>query len=203
MRIAVLASGNGSNLQALIDRLHLDADAPVEIAVVVSDRKACYALERARAAGIPTATVRVQDHVNRDAFDAAVEAVLREHGVELIVLAGFMRVFQPSLVRRYRHRIVNIHPALLPSFPGTHGIRDAFEYGVRVTGVTVHFVDEGVDTGPIIGQVAVSIESDDTEDTLAERIHAAEHQLLPEVVRALAEGRVCVDGRRVRIAPPT
>jgi len=201
MRIGVFASGNGTNLQALIDTLHVPVEVPVEIVVVVSDRRTAYALQRARRAGIPTEIVRVQDYPTREAFDSAMSEVVEAYRVELLVLAGFMRIFQPAFVRKYAGRIVNIHPALLPSFPGMHGIRDALEYGVKVTGVTVHFVDEGMDTGPIIAQVPVFVEPDDTEESLAARIHAVEHRLYPEVVLAIAEGRVQIEGRRVRILP--
>lgn len=202
MKIAVFASGNGSNLQALIDTLHTSPQVDVEIVVVISDRKRAYALERARRASIPTKVVRVHDYPTRDAFDAAISQIVEAYKAELLVLAGFMRLFQPAFVRRYAGRIVNIHPTLLPAFPGTHGIRDALEYGVKVTGVTVHFVDEGMDTGPIIAQVPVFVEPDDTEETLAARIHAVEHRLYPEVVRAIAEGRVRREGRHVRLLPP-
>lgn len=199
MRIGVFVSGSGTNLQALIDTLHSASDGIVEIAVVISDRRRAHALERARIASIPTEVVRVQDYPTRDAFDAAVSDIVESRGIELLVLAGFMRVFQPAFVRRYAGRIINIHPALLPSFPGTRGIHDALAYGVKVTGVTVHFVDEGMDSGPIIAQFPVAVESDDTEDTLAARIHAVEHRLYPEVVRAIAEGRVRLEGRRARV----
>lgn len=202
MKIAVFASGNGSNLQALIDTLHVPAEVDIEIVVVISDRKGAYALERARRASIPTVVVRVHDYPTRNAFDDAISHIVETYQAELLVLAGFMRLFQPAFVRRYAGRIVNIHPALLPAFPGTHGIRDALDYGVKVTGVTVHFVDEGMDTGPIIAQVPVFVEPDDTEETLAARIHAVEHRLYPEVIRALAEKRVHVEGRHVRIFPP-
>jgi phosphoribosylglycinamide formyltransferase-1 len=202
MRIAVLASGNGSNLQALIDALHRAPDAPVEIVLVLSDRKSAYALERARQADIPTVVIRPRDFATREEFDEAIAREMEAHRVELIVLAGFLRIFQPPFVRRYFGRMVNVHPALLPSFPGMQGVRDALEYGVQVTGVSVHFVDEEVDAGPIIAQVPVCVSADDTEETLAARVHAAEHRLYPEVVRAIAEGRVRREGRRVRVEPP-
>ncbi len=202
VKIAVLASGSGSNLQAILDALHDDPEALIEVALVVADRRSAYALKRAQDAGVPTRVVRPRDHATREEFDAEVAAALDEHGVELIVLAGFMRIFQPEFVRRYAGRIINIHPALLPSFPGAHGIRDALEHGVKVTGVTVHFVDEGVDTGPVIAQRAVPVDTDDTLDSLAEKIHVVEHSLFPAAIRAVAEGRAVVDGRRVRVAPP-
>jgi phosphoribosylglycinamide formyltransferase-1 len=201
MKIAVLASGSGTNLQALIDTLHRPSDVPVEIVVVLSDRNSAFALERARRAGIPTVVVPLKTYPTREAFDEAIERELEARGVELIVLAGFMRIFQGPFVRRHAGKIVNIHPALLPSFPGMHGISDALEYGVKVTGVTVHFVEEAVDGGPIIAQSVVCVEPDDTEDTLAAKVHAAEHRLYPEVVRAVAEGRIRVEGRKVWMIP--
>ncbi|GIX06965.1 MAG: phosphoribosylglycinamide formyltransferase [Candidatus Poribacteria bacterium] len=201
MRIAVLASGFGSNLQALIDQLHAPPEVPIEIGLVLSDRPKAYALERARKAGIPTAIVRFRDYSDRRAFDAAIAEQIERHGCELIVLAGFMRILGPEFVRRYAGRVLNIHPSLLPAFPGTHGIRDALEYGVKVTGVTVHFVEEEVDAGPVIAQVPVFVDPEDTEETLAEKIHAQEHRIYPQVVLAVAEGRVRVEGRRVFVEP--
>ncbi|MDA1190627.1 MAG: phosphoribosylglycinamide formyltransferase [Candidatus Poribacteria bacterium] len=201
MKIAVLASGSGSNLQALIDRVHTDPDAPVEIALVLCDRYKAHCLDRAKAAGIPTAVVRARDYPTREAFDDAIDAQLNARGVELIVLAGFMKLFQSAFVRRWDGRIVNTHPALSPAFPGAHSARDALEYGAKVTGVTFHFVDEGVDSGPVIAQFPIPIERDDTEETLMKRIQAVEHRMYPEVVRAMAEGRVRLEGRRVTVEP--
>ncbi|MBT5712193.1 phosphoribosylglycinamide formyltransferase, partial [Candidatus Poribacteria bacterium] len=140
-----------------------------------------------------------RDHATREEFDREVAAVLDQHGADLVILAGFMRVFRAEFVRRYAGRIVNIHPALLPSFPGAHGIRDAFDYGVKVTGVTVHFVDEGVDTGPVIAQCAVAVDPDESLASLEAKIHAVEHEIYPETIRAVAEGRVTVAGRDVRV----
>jgi phosphoribosylglycinamide formyltransferase 1 len=202
VKIAVLASGSGSNLQAILDALHDDPNAPIEVALVLADRRSAYALERAKAAGVPTRVVRPRDHATREEFDTQVAAALDEHGVEFIALAGFMRIFQREFVRRYAGRIINVHPALLPSFPGAHGIRDAFEHGVKVTGVTVHFVDEGVDTGPVIAQRAVPVDPGDTLESLEAKIHAVEHALFPAAIRAVAEGRARVDGRRVRVTRP-
>ena len=199
VKAAVLASGSGSNLQAILDQLHGDASVPLEVVLVLTDVPSAYALTRAADAGVPTRVVRPRDHATREDFDAAVADALEEYATDLVILAGFMRVFRPRFVRRYAGRIVNIHPALLPSFPGAHGIRDAFEYGVKVTGVTVHFVDEGVDTGPVIAQKAVVVDQDETLESLETKIHAVEHALYPETIRAVAEGRVRVVGRDVRV----
>ena len=201
MRLAVLASGSGSNLQALIDTLHVPKSEPAEIVLVVSDRRSAYALQRADHAGIPTAVVSMKDHPTRDSFDNAIAGHLDARNVELVVLAGFMRLLQPAFVRRYEGRLINVHPALLPAFPGGHGIRDALAYGVKVTGVTVHFVDEGVDTGPVIAQMPVFVQPDDTEETLASRIHEVEHRLYPAAIKAVVEGRAKLQGRRVHIEP--
>ena len=199
MRIAVLASGSGTNLQAIIDKLHKNPDVDVEIAVVVSDNKNAFALERARREGIPAVFVDMKRFPSREAFDDEIDRVLESYGVELVVLAGYMKILQPKFVRKWRNRIMNIHPALLPSFPGTHAVRQALDYGVKVTGVTIHFVDEGVDTGPVIAQEPVRILDDDTEETLLERIHSVEHRLYPEMIKLYAEGKIEVQGRKVRI----
>ena len=197
MKIAVLASGSGTNLQALIDQLHHDKNSGVEIAVVISDRRKAYALTRAKAAGIPTHVVRVRDFPDREAFDAKIAKILDKSGVELIVLAGFMKLFQPAFVKKYRNRIINIHPSLLPAFPGAHAVPDTLAYGAKVSGVTVFFIDEGVDTGPIIAQAAVPIFDDDDEENLFKRIHIEEHKLYPQVVRWYAAGKIEVVGRKV------
>ncbi|HID56984.1 TPA: phosphoribosylglycinamide formyltransferase [Candidatus Poribacteria bacterium] len=199
MKIGVLASGSGTNLQAIIDKLHKNEKVDVQIAVVISDNEHAYALERARKAGIPAVFIDMSRYPTREEFDEAIDRVLRRYGVELVVLAGYMKILQPPFVRKWRNRIMNIHPALLPSFPGTHAVRDALRYGVKITGVTIHFVDEGVDTGPIIAQIPVPVYDDDTEETLHNRIHVEEHKLYPEVIRLYAEGRISVRGRKVRV----
>ena len=199
MKIAVLASGSGTNLQALIDQIHHDENSGVEIAVVVSDRRKAYALTRAMEAGIPTNVVRVRDFPDRDAFDAEISRILDRCGVELIVLAGFMKLFQPAFVRKYRNRIINIHPSLLPAFPGAHPVPDTLTYGVKVSGVTVFLVDEGVDAGPIIAQVSVPVFDDDDEESLLKRIHIEEHKLYPQVVRWYAAGAIEIVGRKVLV----
>lgn len=199
MKIAVLASGSGTNLQALIDQLHQDESSGVEIAVVISDRRKAYALTRAEEAGIPTRVVRVRDFPDRDAFDAGISQILDGYGVELIVLAGFMKLFQPAFVRKYRNRIINIHPSLLPAFQGAHAVPDTLAYGVKVSGVSVFFVDEGVDTGPIIAQTSVPVFDDDDEESLLKRIHIEEHKLYPQVVRWYAEGKIEIVDRKVLV----
>lgn len=199
MKIAVLASGSGTNLQALIDQLHHDENSGVEIAVVISDRRKAYALTRAKETGIPNHVVRVRDFPDRDAFDAEISKILDKCGVELIVLAGFMKLFQPAFVRKYRNRIINIHPSLLPAFPGAHPVLDTLVYGVKVSGVSVFFIDEGIDGGPIIAQVSVPVFDDDDEESLLKRIHIEEHKLYPQVVRWYAEGKLEIVGRKVLV----
>lgn len=196
-RIAVLCSGHGSNLQALIDATRRGRLAAT-IALVVSDRGDAYALRRARRAGLPTLHLDPAHYPTRAVFDAALARALVAARVRLVCLAGFMRIVGPGVVRRFRHRILNVHPALLPAFPGAHAIRDALAHGVQVTGVTVHVVDEGVDTGPIILQEALAIRQGESADALAARVHRIEHRLYPAAVRLLLAGRLQVRGRRVR-----
>jgi phosphoribosylglycinamide formyltransferase-1 len=197
MRFAALVSGRGTNLQALLDA----PLAPAEIAVVVSNRPDAYALERARAAGVPAIVVDHKAHASRDAFEAALLDVLAAHRVEAVVLAGFMRILGARFVDAFPLRIVNTHPALLPAFPGVDAAAQAIAHGVKLAGVTVHFVDGGVDTGPIIAQRAVPVLPDDDAASLHHRIQREEHRLLPRVVQALAAGRITCEGRRVTIAP--
>lgn len=197
MKIGVLASGSGSNLQTLIDQLHYDESCKIEISVVVSDRKEAYALTRAKKAGIPSYIVIAQDFPDRHAFDERISELLDTHAVELIVLAGFMKLLQPTFVQKYRNRILNIHPALLPAFPGAHPVADTLAYGAKVSGVTVHFVDEGMDTGPIIAQKSVPVFDNDDEDSLHARLQVEEHKLYPTVIRWYAENRISFAGRRV------
>ncbi|MFA5896755.1 MAG: phosphoribosylglycinamide formyltransferase [Thermoplasmata archaeon] len=199
IRVGVLASGRGSDFQSLVDardRGELDVD----LAVLVCNVPGAPVLERAKRAGVPSVVV---DHrpfgKDRDAFEREVVLVLREKRVDLVVLAGFMRLVSSYFVGEFPNRIINIHPALLPSFPGTHGQRDALAHGVKVSGCTIHFVDTSVDGGPIILQKAVPVLDDDTEETLAARILEQEHVFLPLAVRLFAEGRLQVEGRRVRI----
>jgi phosphoribosylglycinamide formyltransferase 1 len=201
-RVAVLASGAGTNLQAILDQLH--GREGIEMVAVGSDKAAAPALQRAAAAGIETATFELESYPNREARDLAIADWLTERGVDLIVLAGYMQLLSREFVRRFANRIVNVHPALLPSFPGLDAIGQALEHGVKITGVTVHFVDEGVDTGPIVLQRPVPVPPDGDREMLENAIHATEHALLPEAIRLIAAGRVRIDRaqpRRVRIEP--
>ncbi len=196
MRVGVLASGRGSNLAALIEDAGRPA-APYCIALVLSNRRAAPALARAAEAGIPAVTVERAGFADRTAQQNEMLRVLRTHGVELVVLAGFDQILVPALVDAFAGRILNVHPALLPAFAGTlHAQREALAYGVKVSGCTVHLVTHEVDGGPILAQAAVPVEDDDTEETLSARILAQEHLLLPRVVRMIAEGCVHVSGRR-------
>ena len=197
MKIAVLVSGSGTNLQTLIEQLHQDETSGIEIAVVISDRRKAYALTRAKRASIPTHVVKTQDFKNRVDFDAEISSLIDDYAVELIVLAGFMKLFQPPFVEKYQNRIINVHPALLPAFPGAHPIADTLAYGVKITGVTVHFVDEDVDTGPIIAQSVVPVLDTDDQASLHDRIQVEEHKLYPEVIKWYAQGRLKVQGRKV------
>lgn len=196
--IGVLVSGRGSNLQSIMDQIAA-GELPVKIGIVISDKTNAYALERARLAGIPSLVVERKNYPDKAAFEAAIDAALREANVELVVLAGFMRILGSGFVRAWSGRVMNIHPALLPSFPGLDAQEQALAYGAKVSGCTVHFVDEGVDSGPVILQQAVPVLSDDTEDTLAERILVQEHRLYPEAIKLWAQGRLAVSGRRVTI----
>ena len=197
-RIVVLASGSGTNLQAILDRLH--GSRGVEVVGVGSDKAEAFALERARSAGIATAVFPRDDHPDRRTRDIAMADWIESLGVDLIALAGYMQLVDPEFVARFRDRIVNVHPALLPSFPGLDAIGQALEHGVRVTGVTVHFVDEGTDTGPVIAQRAVEIPANCDRAELERAIHAVEHEIYPEAIGMIAAGRVRIagpDSRRV------
>jgi phosphoribosylglycinamide formyltransferase 1 len=195
LKVGVLASGSGTNVQSILD----SAGSDYEVAVVVSDRDDAFALERARKAGVPAAVVDRKRFGSREDFDDAIRKVLESHGAELVCLAGFMRILSPPFVRSFENRILNIHPALLPAFPGASGVREALDYGVRVTGTTVHFVDEEVDHGPIILQEAIVVDDGDSEESLHERIKEAERRLYPEAIRLFAAGRLKLEGRRCRI----
>ena len=194
-KVGVLVSGNGSNLQAIIDK----NIASCEIALVISNKPDAYAIKRAEISNIPFEVINNKDYGSREEFEQELIKSLDSKGIELVVLAGFMRVLTPFFVRHYKNRIVNIHPALLPSFPGVDAAKQALEYGVKYTGCTVHFVDDGVDTGPIILQTIVAIEQDDTEETLLEKIHKEEHKIFPQAVKLFCEGKIRIEGRRVRI----
>jgi phosphoribosylglycinamide formyltransferase-1 len=197
-RLAVFASGSGSNFQAVAEAIR-DQGIPARIELVVCDKPSAYVLERAKAFGVDTYLFNPKKYPSREAYEREILAELRKRGIEWIVLAGYMRLITPVLVEPYYGRMINLHPALLPAFPGVNSIRQALDYGVKITGVTVHFVDSGMDTGPIIAQQAVEVRQDDTEESLAARVHAAEHELLPRVVRWIAEGRVTLSGRKVDI----
>lgn len=196
-RVAVLISGRGTNLQSLLDAA--SHESLYEVALVVSNKADAAGLERARARGIPTAVVAHGDFPNREEFDRALLEPLRAARVDLVCLAGFMRVLTKVFLDAFPGRVLNIHPSLLPAFPGANGQRDALEYGVRFTGATVHFVDAGTDTGPIVLQAVVPVLADDTVETLSARILAEEHRIYPEAVRLFCEGRLRVSGRRVEL----
>lgn len=190
-KLVVLASGGGTNLQAILDSLH--GREGIEVAGVGSDKPGAPALERARVAGIETAVFPRDEYAGRDARDATMAAWIEARGADLVVLAGYMQLLSAAFVSRFRNRIVNIHPALLPAFPGLDAIGQALEAGVETTGVTVHFVDEGVDTGPPILQREVPVPAGRDREQLEEAIHAVEHQLYPEAIRMIAAGRVSID----------
>jgi phosphoribosylglycinamide formyltransferase-1 len=195
-KLGVLASGAGTNLQAIIDQLH--GSDGIEVAGVGSDKPEAKALERAAGAGIPTAVFARDDYSDREARDAAIGDWVESIGAELLALAGYMQLLSPALVGRFPNRIVNVHPALLPSFPGLDAVGQALEHGVRITGVTVHFVDDGVDSGPILMQRPVPVPAEGGRAALEEAIHATEHALYPQAVRLIAEGRVSFDPQNPR-----
>lgn len=198
-KIGVLVSGRGSNFQAVLEKIKAEK-LPADIVVVISDKADAYALTRAKEAGIDNVAVVRKSFATKEDFEAKIAEVLKEHGVELIVLAGFMRILSGNFVHNWKHSIINIHPALLPSFKGIDAQGQALDYGVKVAGCTVHFVDEGMDTGPIIMQKAIPVLDDDTHDTLAARILVQEHLALPEVVKLWVLGKLRVEGRKVFIA---
>ncbi len=197
-RLGVLASGRGSNFQAIIDAIE-SGTLNAKIEVLITDNPSAYAVERAKRHNIPHVYINPKEFSTKDAFFEKIRDELKSRGVELVVLAGFMRIVRPPLLHAYPMRVMNIHPALLPSFPGLHGQKQAVDYGVRVSGCTVHFVDEGMDTGPIIIQAGAPVLPDDTEETLSGRILVLEHKLFPEAIRLFDEGRLEVRGRKVLI----
>jgi phosphoribosylglycinamide formyltransferase-1 len=200
LRIGVLASGSGTNLQAIIDRCQ-DGSLAAEIAVVITNNPGAGALDRASAAGISTLCINHRDFTEREDFDNAVVKALQDAEVELVVLAGFMRIITQTFIDAFPDRVINIHPALLPSFPGLNVQQQAIDYGARFSGCTVHFVDGGVDTGPIILQAVVPILPGDTAENLAARILEQEHKAYPRAIQLISEGRVHVNGRQVNIVP--
>lgn len=198
LRLGVLASGRGSNLQAILDACQ-EGIIPAEVAIVISDKPGAYALERARLAGIPAHCLEPKSFNNKVEYEGAIAELLTSSGVQLVCLAGYMRLVGATLLQGFPGRIMNIHPALLPSFPGLHGQKDALDYGIKLSGCTVHFVDEGIDTGPIILQAAVPVLDDDTEEILANRILEQEHKLYPRAIKLFAQGRLVIEGRRVMV----
>jgi phosphoribosylglycinamide formyltransferase-1 len=197
-RFAVLASGGGSNLQALIDRA-ADGYIPAEPSLVLTDRRGIGALERAEAARIPTAVLEYDSFGSREEFTAAVVEALRDHGADFVCLAGFMRILAPLVPETFPDKILNTHPSLLPSFPGAKAVAEALAYGVKVTGCTIHFIDEQVDHGPIVFQEAIAVHPNDDAASLHDKIKKIEHRIFPEAARLLALGRLAVRGRRVLV----
>jgi phosphoribosylglycinamide formyltransferase-1 len=202
IKLGVLASGSGTNLEAIARAIDA-GEVPASIALVLSDNPDAFALERAKRRGIETAVIRLSDYPDRPSYDRAVIDALEAAGVDLVVLAGYMKLVGPEFVDAFSGRIMNIHPALLPSFPGEQAVKDALDHGVKVSGVTVHFVDKGLDTGPIIAQEAVPVEEGDDVETLHNRIHLAEYRAYPRAIKLFAQGRLAIEGRRVRILPET
>ena len=199
LNIGVLVSGSGSNLQSILDACAA-GKMKARVACVISNKADAFGLERARLAGIPALHLDHRAYSGRESYDEALVATLREFEVALVALAGFMRIITPVLLEAFPMAVMNIHPALLPAFPGLHAQRQALEYGAKVAGCTVHFVDPGTDTGPIIIQAAVPVAEDDTEHTLSARIQKEEHRIYPEAIRLFAEGRLDLNGRRVAVS---
>ena len=199
-KIAVLASGRGSNFQAIMDAISRD-EIPAVCCGLVTDNPKAYAITRAERVGIPVYIVDFSSYPSKDDYEEALLAILHELSADLYILAGYMRLLGVGIVRDLNGRIMNIHPALLPAFPGLHAQRQAFLYGVKVTGCTVHFADEGTDSGPVIVQACVPVFEDDDEDTLAKRILKEEHRCLPQAISLFCEGRLIIDGRKVIILP--
>lgn len=198
LKIGVLASGRGSNFQSIIDEIESDR-LNAEIVLLISDNPSAFAIERAKKHRIDYLVVLPKEYRSRDNLFSKISDELKKKNVDLVVLAGFMRIVGKPLIDAFPNKIMNIHPALLPSFPGLHGQKQAIDYGVRISGCTVHFVDEGMDTGPVIIQAAVPVSQDDTEETLSEKILRLEHKIYPEAIRLFSEGKIEVDGRKVRI----
>ena len=200
-RIGVLASGRGSNFQAIIDAVKSGYIKNAEIVVLISDVKEAQALERAAKHGIEPLFINPKDYGRREEYGIKVADELRKRKINLVLLAGYMRIITPGFVSTFKNRIMNIHPALLPSFPGLHAQKQALEHGVKVTGCTVHFIDEQVDHGPIIIQKAVEVREGDSEDSLSARILEQEHKIYPLAVKLYAEGKLSIEGRKVRVTP--
>lgn len=199
LRIAVFASGQGSNFQAIVDAVQ-EKKLDVSIELLVCDKPQAPVVARAQRAGVEAFVFSPKNYASREAYEQEILAIMEQKQVDLIVLAGYMRIITSVLVEPYYGRMLNVHPSMLPSFPGVNAIGQALDYGVKVTGATVHFVDGGLDSGPIVAQRAVTIEAGDTEDSLAARIHIIEQQLYPQVIQWIAEGRVKIDGRHVTLS---
>jgi len=198
INIGVLASGRGTNLQAIIEAIK-EGKIEGRISIVISDNQDAFALKRAKQNNIETKYINFKSFKNREDYDKEIIKILEEKKIDLVVLAGYMRILSPYFIRTYKNRIMNIHPALLPSFPGLHAQRQTVEYGVKISGCTVHFVDKGVDSGPIILQKAVEVKDNDTKESLAERILKEEHQIYPQAIQLFSQGRLIIKGRRVFI----
>lgn len=198
LRIGVLASGRGSNFQSIIDQIE-SKRLNSEISLLITDNPSAFAIERAKKHGIEYLVIIPKEFRSKDEFFIKIAEELKKKDVGLVILAGFMRVVGKPLIDAFPNQIMNIHPALLPAFPGLHGQRQALEYGAKISGCTVHFVDDGIDTGPIIIQAAVPVFQDDTEDTLSERILRYEHKIYPKAIQLFSEGRIAVEGRKVKI----
>ena len=196
--VGVLASGRGSNFQAILDKIN-SGELELHIGVVISDKADAYVLTRAKAAGIPTIVILREDYKSKVEFEVAIINCLQTYKVELLVLAGFMRILSSKVIRSFPEKIINIHPSLLPSFPGLHAHKQAIDYGAKYSGCTVHFVDAGMDSGPIIMQAIVEVAIEDDEDSLAAKILAKEHEILPLVLKLYVQGKISVQGRKVNI----
>jgi phosphoribosylglycinamide formyltransferase-1 len=198
LKLGVLISGSGSNLQSIIDNIEKGSLNAV-IKIVISNKPDAFGITRAKKHGIPVAVVKNENFKDKKDYDLELVKILKDNDLDLIVLAGFMRIMTPTFLRAFPGKVINIHPALLPSFPGTHGQKQAFDYGVKYSGCTVHLVDEGVDTGPIIIQSVVPVLDDDTEETLAARILKEEHKIYPQAIKYFSEGKIEIKGRKVHI----
>jgi len=198
INIGVLASGRGTNLQSIIEAVK-EGKIEGRISIVISDNRDAFALKRAKQNNIETEYINFKSFKNRGDYDKKIAECLKEKDVDLVVLAGYMRIISPYFIKMYKNKIMNIHPALLPSFPGLHAQRQVIEYGVKISGCTVHFVEEGVDSGPIILQKAVEVKNNDTEELLAKRILKEEHQIYPQAIQLFCQGRLIIKGRKVFI----
>jgi phosphoribosylglycinamide formyltransferase-1 len=198
LKIGVLASGRGSNFQSIMDEIESDR-LKAEIVLLITDNPSAFAIERAKKHGVEYLVIQPKEYLSKDDYFMRIAAALKKKNVELVVLAGFMKIVGKPLIDAFPNRIMNIHPALLPSFPGLHGQKQALDYGAKISGCSVHFVDKGMDTGPIIIQAAVPVFQNDTEETLSERILKHEHRIYPEAIRLFSEGRIKVEGRKVKI----